>query len=207
MHILVTDRLACPRCGPPFGLVLLAEELRDRRVSEGTLGCSNCRERYPVEAGFGDFRPSPRVPITAPPVTFADDPEPAMKVAALLGVREGPGLLLVSGDAARHAPRVAAMIEGIEVVAVHPGLREVAGSEGVTRLATGDVLPFLTGSLRGVWIEGEVTETGFREAVRVLGPGARLVAVDPAPGTKERMEDEGLDLLLEAEGTLVGARK
>ena len=34
MQLLLTDRLSCPRCGPGFGLILLADRLADRaRVS------------------------------------------------------------------------------------------------------------------------------------------------------------------------------
>ena len=60
MNIGLVDHLVCPRCGPPFGLVLLAHEVRDRRVSEGEFGCPNCRDRFPVEGGFADLRPPPR---------------------------------------------------------------------------------------------------------------------------------------------------
>ena len=82
MHILVTDRLACSRCGPAFGLVLLADRLENRRVLSGHLGCANCRERYPIIEGFGDLRPlsvrsnephSPDEPLAS------DDPEEALR--------------------------------------------------------------------------------------------------------------------------------
>ena len=68
MHLLLTDRLTCPRCGPEFGLVLLADRLEDRRVLEGALGCPNCRDRYPVRDGFGDLRPPPRTDIAIFPL-------------------------------------------------------------------------------------------------------------------------------------------
>ena len=60
MQLLLTDRLACPRCGPGFGLVLLADRMVDRRVHEGTLGCPNCRDSFTVHAGFADLRAPPR---------------------------------------------------------------------------------------------------------------------------------------------------
>jgi uncharacterized protein YbaR (Trm112 family) len=116
VHILVTDRLVCVRCGPGFGLILLADELEERRVVEGVLGCPNCRERYPVERGFGDLRRSPRAEEDSAEPPGDDDPEGALRLAALLGVREGPGLLLLSGSSVRFAERLAAMIENIEVV-------------------------------------------------------------------------------------------
>jgi uncharacterized protein YbaR (Trm112 family) len=60
MHILLTDILTCPRCGPAFGLILLAEQTAGRRVLEGVLGCANCRERYPVRDGAIFFAGAPR---------------------------------------------------------------------------------------------------------------------------------------------------
>ena len=46
MHILLTDVVTCPRCGPEFGLILLADRFEERRVMQGRLGCPNCREEY-----------------------------------------------------------------------------------------------------------------------------------------------------------------
>ncbi len=60
MNVDLIDHLVCPRCGPPNGLLLLAREVRDRRVREGEFGCPNCRDRFPVAGGFGDLRPPPR---------------------------------------------------------------------------------------------------------------------------------------------------
>ncbi len=207
MHLLVTDRLACPRCGPEFGLILLADELKERRVLQGALGCANCRERYPVDDGFGDLRPSPRTPQPREGLELGDDPEGALRLAALLGVREGPGLLFLSGSRVRHASRLAAMIEGIEVAAMHPDLRWEPETEGVSRIAIGERFPFYGGSLRGVVLEGEEGGERFDEGVRVLAPAARLVFYQPPDGTKARMRNEGMDLLMEAESVLVGVRK
>ncbi|HWK89996.1 MAG TPA: Trm112 family protein, partial [Longimicrobium sp.] len=56
MHILLTDLLTCPRCGPEHGLVLLADRIEERRVVRGRLGCPNCRETYPVAGTVADLR-------------------------------------------------------------------------------------------------------------------------------------------------------
>ena len=207
MHLLVTDRLACPRCGPGFALILLADELTERRVLQGSLGCPNCRERYPVRDGYGDLRPSPRQPQLSPAPVHGDDAEGTLRTAALLGVQKGPGMVLVSGPSAGYGERLAAMIEDIEVVAVHPDLREAREAPGVSRLAMGDRFPFQTGSLRGVLLHGVGERAELDEGLRVLAPGARLVLIDPPPGSDEAMRAMGLELLLESEGTLVGARK
>jgi hypothetical protein len=207
MHLLLTDHLICARCGPGFGLILLADRLEDRRVIEGVLGCSNCRERYPVAGGFGELAPSPRTTEEGSYLDRADDPHGALQLAALLGVREGPGFLFLSGSAVRHADRLAAMIEGIEVVAAHPALRGDEESSGVTRLGVGATLPFRSGSLRGVAMEGASGAGRIEEGIRVLGVGSRLVLRGPDQGARERMDAAGLELVLEAEGVLVGELK
>ena len=72
MNVSLTDHLVCPRCGPPFGLVLLARDVRDRRVRQGEFGCPNCRDGFPVVGGFGDLRPPPRRPEPSGVVGEAD---------------------------------------------------------------------------------------------------------------------------------------
>jgi len=225
VYLLVTDRMECPRCGTGFGLILVADGVEDRRVLQGFLGCSNCRDRYPVEDGFADMRPSPREPdpedpralrgsgdlgdgeAEGTPVEVDDDAGGAFKVAALLGVREGPGFLLLTGPHVRHASRLAAMIEGAEILAADPGLRTVREQPGVTRIWLGARLPFQAASLRGVVLHGEDGEALLDEGVRVLSPGGRLVYFAPPSSARARMEAARMELLLEADTVLVGALK
>jgi uncharacterized protein YbaR (Trm112 family) len=99
MHLSLTDILTCPRCGPEFTLVLLADRVEDRRVLDGSLGCANCRERYPVHDGFADLRPPPAGPL--PDAGAGPRPGPqdeAYRLAALMGVTQGPGFVLVLGE-------------------------------------------------------------------------------------------------------------
>ena len=217
MHLLLTDRATCPRCGPAFGLILLAERVVDRRILEGHLGCPNCREHYPVGRGFGDLRPpvdrrarADEPPGTAKPTGAPDppaaapDPDPAvthdvegaLRLAALLGVERGPGFLLVMGPSARLAGRVAAMVEGIEVVAVGPGVQALDEDSGVSRMAFGQGVPFYDGSFQGVALQGEWISPYLAEALRVLRTGARIVLLDPSEEDRTRLEKAGLEFLL-----------
>ncbi len=246
MHLLVTDRLSCPRCGPAFGLILLSRALEDRRVLEGELGCANCRERFLVEGGFVALAPEgdpgrgapppapspgaatpgspPGAPPPAPPrgppsplplsPLLPDDPEGALRLAAMLGVTEGPATLLLVGDRARHAERLAAMIEGVEVVALHPDLRSEAEVPGVTRIEAGLPLPFFPSTFRGVAVEAGWTEAALAELRRVTAPGARLVLGLPGPEAGPEARTHALTLashgarevLLETDRTLVVVR-
>ena len=130
MNVTLTDHLVCPRCGPPFGLILLAHNVRDRRVQRGEFGCANCRDRFPVEDGFGDLRPPPRgepggdVPGELPAGAGGGDAATrALRLAAALGVAEGPGMIVVPDSNRDEAAAIARLVRGIEVVVVGWGGR------------------------------------------------------------------------------------
>ena len=208
MHLFLTDRLSCPRCGPDFGLILLADEVRDRRIISGDLGCANCREKYPVAEGFGDLRPPPRAPLSPPePSSPPADPEETVRFGALLGVTEGPGTLLLEGPAVRQAGALADLIQGVEVVGVDTSLMGEAEREGVSRMVAHPRIPFFNASLRGVLLSGEVGILEVEEAARVVALQGRVVVLESPPQARERLEGLGLKVILEQEGVLVAFRE
>jgi uncharacterized protein YbaR (Trm112 family) len=212
VHLLLTDRLTCSRCGPTFGLILLAERVEERRVLEGSLGCPNCRDLYPVRAGFGDLRPPPREPWSD---AGGDDlsglPTPAPDLvgalAAGLGLGQGAGNTLLMGNAVGLAPALAGMLPEIEVVALDARTRAWPESPGVSRLRAGAALPFFGGTLRGVALDGTHLEPALAgEIVRVLAPGHRIVVLDPGPAVASLLHDAGLPDVVEAPSMLVAGR-
>ena len=208
MHLLLTDRLACPRCGPGFGLILLADRIEDRRVLEGWLGCPNCRDRFPVRGGFGDLRPPPRDPFAGAPASFeAASREETVKLAALLGVAGGPGHLALLGDVARHAGALADLLDEAEVVAVDPRVRGGEERPGVSRLATGPALPFYSRSLRGVALDGAEGADRLAEALRVTGPAGRVVVLGAGREVRRLLEEGGFAVALDESRVVVGLRR
>jgi uncharacterized protein YbaR (Trm112 family) len=207
MHILLTDRLTCPRCGPEFGLILLSHRMEERRVLEGSLGCSNCRERFPIRAGVADLRPPPRGDLAGskhlePPTS----PSP-LEVAALLGVTEGPGNLALVGRMAAHAEAVAGLVPGVEVVAIARGLESEEGeTEGVSRFVAGSRLPLQSRSLRGVALFGNEGLGRAAELVRVVARFGRVVVWGDVEGWGEALEAEGLEVLVSENEALVATR-
>jgi uncharacterized protein YbaR (Trm112 family) len=202
MHILLTDIVNCPRCGPEFGLILLADRVEERRVLQGRLGCSNCREMYPVEGGVLDLR----LVEGAEEPSHAPDPDAAVRIAALLGLAGAGGTVLVAGPGAELAPAIASLVPGLEVVAFTSTPPTGDEAPGVSRVAGGPALPLRGGMLRGVALTGSAEEIPLAEALRVLAPGTRLL-LDPAPaGAAEALGGAGAEVLLEQEGVLV-ARK
>ena len=206
VHLFLTDRLACPRCGPDFGLILLADQVENQRVTEGRLGCPNCRDQYPIKAGFGDLRVSPRSPLeVSKPGAKEDslDPEEALRFAASLGVTSGPGTILVVGPASRYSKALADLVGGIEVVALDGDGLCREESEGVSRMVASTGIPFFSGSFRGVLVSGKSTEGDLKEAVRVLAPSGRVVVLQGYPGADQYLSALGLEIILDDDGVLV----
>lgn len=203
MHILLTDVLACPRCGPEMGLVLLADRMEDRRVVEGRLGCPNCREMYGISGGVADLR-APGVAATMEPAgeSAEDDEEAAVRLAALLGLAEAKGMVLVAGPGAALAGRMAALVDGVEVIAVSP-VPTASDAPGVSAVAAGAVLPFRDRVLMGAALTGSASTETLAEALRVLRPGARLVVTRAGDGAGEWLRGAGAGVLLEQEGVVV----
>lgn len=207
MHILLTDILSCPRCGPESGLILLADRIEDRRVLAGTLGCARCRGKYPVRAGVADLRAGPAAGTPAdgePEPARESDAERALRWAALMGVSGGPGFVFVTGDAAALASEIATLIDGIEVVAAD----RAADAElpGVSRIEVTDRLPFYSGKIRGVALAGATADTLLEEGARVVGPLGRIV-LEPAPDLAEaRLSRAGLRVIARQDRTMVAGR-
>lgn len=208
MHILVTDLLACPRCGPEFGLILRADELRARRVIEGCLACANCRTQYPVRRGFSDLRPSASGSGMLEEPLDAENAREALRLGALLGEGAGVRPVALVGEVAGQAGLLGGWMDGIELLALHADLSDAGEREGISRLGVGaGRLPFLSGSLGGVAVKGPADVSFIRELARVLSPGSRLVCLEPGEGAAAEMEAAGLALRTMSADGVVGARK
>lgn len=207
MNVLLVDFLACPRCGPAFGLVLVAREVEERRVRTGLLGCPNCRDEFPVEDGFGDLRPPPRSPLmeagaSARPATPPCDgsQDAALQIAAALGVTEGPGVIVVSESHVGATGGLARLVPSVEVAALGPRARSTAG---VSPMAVSEALPFRTGVVRGVALAASDATPSAAEAARILAAGARVLVTGSDARTRATWETTGLRTWMEEEGTLV----
>jgi uncharacterized protein YbaR (Trm112 family) len=226
VHILLTDILTCPRCGPEFGLILLAERMVERRVLEGALGCSNCREKYPIRGGAVHFaEPHAGGPAGTETRAVQDDAaaaidaaaagtdaDDALRLAALMGVTHGPAYVLIAGPAVVRAARVGSLVEGLEVItATMADAADVvptpappgAGVAAVSRLVIAARLPLASARLAAVALTGAAADSLLEEGARVLGPLGRLV-LEPAPSDATvRLTAAGLRVLAQEAGTIV----
>jgi uncharacterized protein YbaR (Trm112 family) len=212
VFLLLTDRLTCPRCGPTFGLVLLATRLEERIVYEGQLGCANCRDAFPIRDGFGDLRAPPRGAFgpglvgSAAEAGSADAADEAARLRALLGIVGGPGTLALVGEPARAAVPLARALPEMHIAALDAGLREWPEESGVSRLVSGPGLPFMDSALRGLVLDGRMEPGWWVEAARVVAPRGRAVVVRPPPGLAERLEGGAFRVLASDPETIVAAR-
>ncbi|HEX6307017.1 MAG TPA: Trm112 family protein [Longimicrobiales bacterium] len=199
MHIVLTDILTCPRCGPGFGLILLADRVVERRVEAGVLGCSNCREKYPIRDGAVEFGSGRE--------RAAEDREAAdPRLAALLGVTHGPAFVLLAGPSRAQAGALAALLEDVEVVTVAG--EHTRAQPGVNPLITaGSGLPVATMKVAGVALTGAAADELLEEGARVVSAVGRLV-LDPAPDdAAERLAPLGLRIAAQQDGTAVAVRR
>ncbi|MQA91566.1 MAG: hypothetical protein GEU90_15310 [Gemmatimonas sp.] len=204
MHILLTDILTCPRCGPEFGLVVMADHWDDRLVQAGRLGCANCRESYAIEAGVVDLRHSTVSPLPSGE-SVGSDPERAFRAAALLGVNDVNATLLVVEPAGEAAGEVARVLQGTHVVGgsaePNPGFQ--GGESVLSSILIGEQIPLRDRSVRGIALLGTVSTKLIEEAARLLVRGARLV-VDPAPPElSKELREQGFTVHLEQDGVVV----
>jgi len=210
VQLVLTDRLACPRCGPRFGLILLANQLVERRVRDGVLGCPNCRDSFLIADGFVDLRAPPRgeieLGLAGPPEERVEDSSEAAHMIALLGIPRGPGTVALVGAPARHAASLVDAVEDLEVVAVDADLRAWKDTNGVSRVVSAPGLPFFSRMLRGVVVDGRLGDGLVFEAARVVAPMSRVVVVRALEGARQVVEDAGLSVLAAESETVVAER-
>lgn len=247
MFLELSEILVCPRCRPRQGLIVMVDELEDRRVVAGDLGCPRCEARYPVRRGLVLLRPLPdRAPAgpdgaagrgDAPDggggwrpgapsrerptleeaglFRGADRAEAATRLAALLGLPESGGPVMLGEGLAALAAGLARRAPGVEVLALDPGAEGDGGGRhgegaagGVTRIvgASPDELPFFAGRLAGVAVLAP-SPREVEEAARVLREEGRLVLVEPGGEARDAAASGGTEVVADDRRALVAVRR
>lgn len=200
MHILLTDILTCPRCGPGFGLILRADRAEERCVLAGMLGCSNCREKYEIHDGIVDFGAAPES------ISPSADAAAAVRLAGIMGVTEGPAFLMLAGPASAHAAAIAQMVEEVEVLTIGAAAAADDGP-GINRIyAGGPQLPIASGRVAAVALSGTAATALLDEGARTVSPLGRLV-LDPAPpDAAQKLQRHGMRIAAQQDGAAVALR-
>jgi hypothetical protein len=188
MFIDLVDALRCPRPHETTWLVAAALDMRGRVFVRGTLGCPICHAEFPIADGVAGFDAAPAP--AAPPLDGPPD-ELALRLAALLGLTEGGGIVAVGGA---WEPALDPLLDVADVRALvlEPGPawrpREPFGG------LRGGGVPVAAGALRGAALDTATADPARVEAaVRALRPRGRLVAPADVPlpaGVSELARDE-----------------
>jgi uncharacterized protein YbaR (Trm112 family) len=195
MFIELTDILRCPEPHQEQFVVLIPDEMRDRSVWKGRLGCPVCHREYPIEDGIVNF-----VPDIMHPASPAESNADAEALATFLGL-SGPGgyVGLVNGGPALGRGLIAA-VPGVHFVSINPAAPTT--ELPMLSLARAASIPVKSRALRGVVLLGNSgnDRSWLDETVRVVLPGLRIVGEGIPP------EHSGLALLASAGGWWVGQR-
>ena len=194
MFIELTDHLRCPRDHAEAYLVLLPDEVVNRGVRSGQLGCPICGATYPVSDGVAMLDGVPAPPEQGLPSADA--------IHAFLGLTGPGGYVVLVGAAAAGWRELAALDPGVAFVALNPpaAVRDEPPILSVVRAAR---VPLKTRSVRGV-VLGDPAGSDpdwAREAARVVLPGLRVTGSGTPPDIPE------LELLGSAGGWWVAARR
>lgn len=210
MHILLTDVVTCPRCGPEFGLIVLADRMEDRHILAGKLGCANCREAFSIDRGVVDLR-WPPIGSAGDAAAGEDrsiipaDTERPYRDAALLGITGPAGPVAVVSDDPSLVDEVQAHLPHLVVVGVSAAAPPDGGRTAGGWLLVSRTLPFRSRSLGGIVLSVTDTDRYVAEALRSLAPGGRVVVDPVGSGTAAALLREDAELLLEQDGVAVAS--
>jgi hypothetical protein len=168
VFIELVDALRCPNAHEDTWLVAAPARMEGRDIVAGTLGCPICQAEFRIAAGVAELAPG------VPSPARASSEEGAMRLAALLGLAEPSGTVLLAGDWANDA-RALRDIADVQVIALDPpeGLEMGDGVSGV-RAAR---VPLAPASLRAVALDAAHASPPLVDsAVRALRAEGRLVA-------------------------------
>jgi uncharacterized protein YbaR (Trm112 family) len=191
MFIEVTDHLRCPADHEESYLVLLPDEMRERSVRSGHLGCPVCGRTYTLSDGVLDLGGGE---TALPDNTLLT----AEALTALVGLSGPGGYLVLVGNPAGEWREVARLNRGVGLVAVNPP-PDVGDEPGISVIRA-STLPLKSRSMRGVALGSPFggDPRWISDAARVVLPGLRVAGEGPVP------DGTTLELMAAAGGAWVG---
>lgn len=212
MFLELAEALDCPRCRDGYGLVTFVDRADRRRVLDGRLGCPMCEVEFPIVEGSVRFGAAAAAASGFDP---GSDPAAAVRIAALLGLQEGAGRVVLLGpgpgplgaDVAALAARVE-ILAWLEDGSAPPAWSVEELSRGVNPVLGADPArwPVRAGALDGVALASPAPGA-VDEAVRALRPEGRLVLLDPDDETLEGLSARSVEELASDASAWVGRRR
>lgn len=195
MFIELTEFLRCPEDHDDAFCIVLPDEMAGRTIMRGVIGCPVCRREYPIRDGVAEFGGQPPAVPAAPAALL--DPD---IVAALLGLTNPGGFVILMGSAAAVAPALVERIGGVHFVGMNaPDGTEV--SPALTLLNHQRKIPLRSAVARGVVVPAEMAQAAWLgEGARVLLRGQRVVVA------REDVVVPGLEPVAAGRGLWVGQK-
>lgn len=221
MFLELSEVFVCPDCRPAQGLVVLVDDIEDRRVREGHLGCPECEMKVPIREGVlrfddvrgdGAERPGAEEGPAGPGAALlagVDPEEGATRLAALLGADRVEGCLLLGPGLEAPAAQLARLAGDAEVLVLADESDAAAPpAPGVSRALGIDPadLPVVTGRIAGVALVRPSADA-VREAVRVLEEGGRAVLLEPSPEARGVLDDGPVGVAAAGKDAVVAIRE
>lgn len=178
MLLDLLDLLRCPAGHEDTPLVSAVTRVDEREVVEGLIGCPVCHARYHVEGGVLVMGTDGGAG-TDPAVLMADDPEETIRLAALLGLTEPGGLVLLAGGWSALAPSLARTFQ-VQVLVADPPLPILGG--GVSTMRGAARVPLAPRALRAAALdEPALAEPFAGSLLHALRPRGRSAGPVSAP--------------------------
>jgi uncharacterized protein YbaR (Trm112 family) len=185
MFIELIDAIRCPADHPPSSLVAAFENIEDRDVISGMLGCPVCRSEFQIRGGEL-WLVTTAMPA---PATRAINPdEDALRLAASLDLRSETGFAILRGAWCALADGIAA-ISPTQLVLLDPPLNTPRGP-GRSFIHAGGTVPFSPATAVAAAVDDDERAYALALAVK---PKGRLVGpanVKPPRDTKEITRDD-----------------
>lgn len=198
MFIDLIETLRCPRPHEDSWLVGAFDELSDRDVRAGRLGCPVCRAEYPIVEGVVHFDP-PTEPDPEKHEPSGIGADTALRLAAMLDLASPGGVIVLHGEWGRAGSMLAGFVETRLLLLDPPaGLAE---RERLSAVVCRDAVPVAAGSCRGIAIhDAAAVEQRTSSIASALKARGRLVipAAVPLP--------EGFEVLARDASWVVGER-
>jgi hypothetical protein len=130
----------------------------------------------------------------------------AFRLAALSGVAERTGSMLVRGASPELVAEVAALLPNAQLVGAGPAPPPDGGGESQSWVAHRGALPFRDRSLLAAAVVGPPGDLPLADLARVVAPGGRLVLDSAGPWGGASLPPGEWELLLEQDGVAVASR-
>lgn len=183
MFIELVDRLVCPHEHERSWLVAAMDEVRDRDIVRGTLGCPVCRAEFPVENGIVRF-----ADVALPPARHADSDD-AVRLAAALELTDARLVAVLHGRWGELGPLVRTVSPAQLLLVNAPA--QVSHEHGLSllRAATSPIGPATVDALALDDRDDRAMRVSLLDALRPGGRVLARVAVPVPEGVQEIARD------------------